>query len=243
MADRSLLRAVCLFTPAVLFAACAVGVELGEDQGNLGTGGAGGATTGGTGGVAPGGTGGVPTTGGTGGVPTTGGTGGVPTTGGTGGVPTTGGTGGVPTTGGTGGVPTTGGTGGGATGGAAGATGGAGGAGGATGGAGGASGGAGGMAGGPTGTGPCAGLCDDPVVFTTGNFQSGNLGSGATCHETTANVGTIGCSSFSDSTRVFSVNGEELACDGQFPAPAKVNNGYCIQVTAGQPEFVSFYTF
>ena len=41
---------------------------------------------------------------------------------------------------------------------------------------------------GATGTGPCAGLCDNPTTFTTASYSSGNVGTGAACFETTANI-------------------------------------------------------
>src|SRR6185369_7153770 len=39
-----------------------------------------------------------------------------------------------------------------------------------------------------TGNTPCTGLCSNPKIFNTANFSSGNLGSGATCYQTTASL-------------------------------------------------------
>jgi hypothetical protein len=149
-------------------------------------------------------------------------------------------------TGGTGGTSSTGGSGGKATGGATGsggsstggkASGGTSSTGGTASGSGGtsSSGGSGG-----SGTNPCASLCSNPVVFTTPSYQSGNLGTGAICRETTANLSGGNCSNMS--SRTLTVNGTAMNCTG-WTLPAKRNGGYCIQVTAGSPDYASFATW
>jgi hypothetical protein len=90
------------------------------------------------------------------------------------------------------------------------------------------------------GTTPCAGLCTSPVVFTSQNYQSGNLGTGATCHETTVNLNGGNCSNLS--SRTLKVNNTTMSCNG-WSLPAKRNGGYCIQVTAGTPSYTSFATW
>ncbi len=90
------------------------------------------------------------------------------------------------------------------------------------------------------GTTPCAGLCTGPVVFTSNNYQSGNLGTGATCHQTTANLYGGNCSNIG--SRTLKVNGTTMSCNG-WSLPAKRNGGYCIQVTAGTPSYTSFATW
>jgi endo-1,4-beta-D-glucanase Y len=88
---------------------------------------------------------------------------------------------------------------------------------------------------------PCAGLCTTPTVFTSSNFQSGNLGPSARCFETTANLNGGNCSNMS--SRTLTINaGAAQSCNG-FAYPAKRNNGYCIQVTAGSPDWASFSTW
>jgi hypothetical protein len=77
------------------------------------------------------------------------------------------------------------------------------------------------------------------VVFTVPpNYQSGDLGTGATCHETTAGLNGGGCSNFT-SPRTLSVNGTVVNCGG-WTLPAKRNGGYCIQANAGSPAWVTF---
>lgn len=88
---------------------------------------------------------------------------------------------------------------------------------------------------------PCAGLCTNPVTFSSQSYQSGNLGTGATCHETSANLQGIQCSNIS-SPRTFSVNGNVASCNSSTP-PAKRNGGYCIQASAGNPAWSSFATW
>jgi hypothetical protein len=84
---------------------------------------------------------------------------------------------------------------------------------------------------------PCSGLCNDPVQITVPDgtqFQSGPLGSAATCHETTSQLFTVACDDFF-SGRKLTINGRETKCDGdfQYPLPPQRNHGYCIQTTAG----------
>jgi subtilisin family serine protease len=89
---------------------------------------------------------------------------------------------------------------------------------------------------------PCAGLCNNPVVFSiSGSYQSGNLGTGAICYETTANIYGGNCGNFV-SPRTLSVNGTVQSCSGGnwSSVPAKRNGGYCIQTTAGNYSWAYF---
>jgi hypothetical protein len=82
---------------------------------------------------------------------------------------------------------------------------------------------------------PCTGLCTNPVEFTIhGSFQSGNIGTGAVCLETTAVIHGGNCGNFV-SPRSLSVNGTNEPCDaGNWASvPPARNGGYCIQTTAG----------
>ncbi|MGE5787249.1 MAG: PKD domain-containing protein, partial [Myxococcales bacterium] len=85
------------------------------------------------------------------------------------------------------------------------------------------------------GTNPCAGLCSNPYVFSVNaNFQSGNLGTGSICYETTSVIHGGNCGNFV-SPRTLSVNGTVMSCSysnwATIPAPR--NSGYCIQTTSG----------
>ncbi|HVY39331.1 MAG TPA: hypothetical protein VHM31_15410, partial [Polyangia bacterium] len=123
--------------------------------------------------------------------------------------------------------------------------GGAGGGAGATGVGGGAAGSGGRAAGGAAGQGgPCAGLCTNPVMFTALMYQSGDLGTNATCHQTTTDLNGIVCGNFVAPRRL-TVNGATIACTGTGTSalPATVNGGYCIQTTAGNYSFAYFGTF
>jgi hypothetical protein len=106
----------------------------------------------------------------------------------------------------------------------------------------GASTGAGG-AGGAVGSNPCAGLCTNPIVFPMKSYSSGNLGTAATCHETTASITSGNCTNFT--SRTFKVNGTAMPTSGaNWPTvPAKRNGGYCFQASAGTPDFAAFVTF
>ena len=87
---------------------------------------------------------------------------------------------------------------------------------------------------------PCASLCSSPVVFSSANYQSGNLGTGATCHQTTASLAGGICSNLG--SRTLKVNNTTMSCSS-WVLPAKRNGGYCIQVTAGTPNYTSFSTW
>jgi hypothetical protein len=90
---------------------------------------------------------------------------------------------------------------------------------------------------------PCASYCSSPVKFS-GNFQSGNLGTGVTCYETTGNINGGNCGNFVTGRTLY-VNGTALSCNnGNWPSlPAKVNGGYCVYTTAGNHPWAYFTTW
>jgi hypothetical protein len=93
----------------------------------------------------------------------------------------------------------------------------------------------------PTPAAPCSAYCANPVVFTTANYSSGNLGTAATCHQTTANLAGASCGAMG--TRTFKVNGVTQTCSGgNITLPAKVNGGYCFQATAVTPDPYSWFS-
>ena len=62
---------------------------------------------------------------------------------------------------------------------------------------------------------PCAGLCANPTEFTiNGSFQSGPIGTGATCYETKSVVHGGNCGNFA-SPRSLQVNGTTETCNNQ----------------------------
>jgi hypothetical protein len=87
-------------------------------------------------------------------------------------------------------------------------------------------------------------LCDNPTTFTTASYSSGNVGTGAACFETTANIMGGNCSNVT-APRTFSLNGKVETCGQNWPSPlpAKLDGGYCFQFTAGSPDFSAFTTF
>jgi hypothetical protein len=84
---------------------------------------------------------------------------------------------------------------------------------------------------------PCVGLCQNPVQFTA-PFSTGNLGSGATCHETTSNLVNGVCANFANG-RTLRINGVETNCSA-FTLPAKRNGGYCFQASPGDQPYAFF---
>ena len=107
-------------------------------------------------------------------------------------------------------------------------------------------GGSGGMAGAGGaggGTAPCSSLCTGPTIFSSQSFQSGNLGTAATCHQTVANLTGANCGNFA-AGRVFRINDVVTTCNGgNLPLPPKRNGGYCFQSTAGDFPWAYFVTF
>jgi hypothetical protein len=82
------------------------------------------------------------------------------------------------------------------------------------------------------------------VTFSAVNYQSGNLGTGATCHQTTASISSGNCGNFA-STRTFRINGTQIACTGGnwSALPPKRNGGYCFQASSGDHAWAYFTTF
>lgn len=90
---------------------------------------------------------------------------------------------------------------------------------------------------------PCSGLCSGPVVFSTQSYHSGNLGTAATCHETTENLQGLNCGNFA-AGRTFHINGALVTCNGaNVTLPATRNGGYCMQASAGDHPWAYFSTF
>lgn len=90
---------------------------------------------------------------------------------------------------------------------------------------------------------PCDGICNNPVVFSwTGSYQSGPLGTGAICRETTQPLAGGNCGNFAGG-RTLSVNGTVMPCNNQnWPTlPAPRNGGYCVTTTPGNFPW-AFYT-
>ena len=88
---------------------------------------------------------------------------------------------------------------------------------------------------------PCSGLCSNPIVFTGPSYYT-QLGTSATCHQTTSNLSGFVCRQFT-APRTLSVNGSVVTCnDQQQAAPAKRNGGYCFQASTGNPTWAYFQT-
>lgn len=90
---------------------------------------------------------------------------------------------------------------------------------------------------------PCSAYCTNPVSFS-GNYNSGNLGTAATCHQTTGNLAGGNCGNFANG-RQLRVNGTVMTCNnGNWSSlPAKVNGGYCVYTTAGDFSWAYFATW
>ncbi len=91
---------------------------------------------------------------------------------------------------------------------------------------------------------PCSGLCNNPIRFSVAdgsNFQSGNLGTGSSCFETTSRLFQGEDTSFV-APRQITVNGRSQNLNGnwKYPLPPARNDGYCIQVSPGSNSYAAF---
>jgi hypothetical protein len=95
----------------------------------------------------------------------------------------------------------------------------------------------------PSGS-PCTDLCSAPVVFDGPSYSASNLGTGATCHETTAELSGGNCGNFAPG-RTLRVNGQTVTCNwSNWPSlPPKRNGGYCFQASAGNYPWAGFTTW
>lgn len=91
---------------------------------------------------------------------------------------------------------------------------------------------------------PCSAFCNNPITFNAANYQSGNLGTAATCHETLTTINGAVCGNFANGRRLL-VNGVQVTCNWSpwSAVPAKVNGGYCLQSTAGEYAWAAFTTW
>ena len=76
------------------------------------------------------------------------------------------------------------------------------------------------------------------------NYNSGNIGLGAACFETTFNIQGGNCFNFAG--RTLKLNGTAETCNGAnwpTPLPQKKNGGYCVDISAGSNASAGFVTF
>jgi hypothetical protein len=88
----------------------------------------------------------------------------------------------------------------------------------------------------PLGANPCAAYCGDPLDFTwSGSYQSGALGTGRVCRQTSQRVVGGNCGNMANGRKLY-VNGTEMTCNNLNwkTIPAPVNDGYCVHTDAGE---------
>lgn len=95
-----------------------------------------------------------------------------------------------------------------------------------------------------TNQGPCASYCTNSTTFNGSNYQSGNLGTAATCQQTTATIHGGTCGNFASPRKLY-VNGVAMNCNWtNWPfIPAAKNGGYCVYTTAGNYSYAGFSTW
>lgn len=95
----------------------------------------------------------------------------------------------------------------------------------------------------PSGSGPCANSCSpvSTIPWSGSTYQSGQLGTGAICLETTHAVAGGNCSNLFNG-RQLQVNDVTQTCNGQnwSSVPAPRNGGYCIELSPGDRWDASF---
>ena len=93
------------------------------------------------------------------------------------------------------------------------------------------------------GAGPCSGACANPITVPP-NSNSGDLGTGATCHEVAGDTGSFVCDNFA-APRTFTVNGTMFDCvvGAGGVLPAARNGGWCVEASAGDYSYSYFATY
>ena len=92
---------------------------------------------------------------------------------------------------------------------------------------------------------PCAGYCTNPITYNGANtFQSGNLGSAATCHESAVPIRGGNCGNFANPRKLY-VNGVAMPCNwaNWSTIPPAKNGGYCVYTTSGNYTWAAFTTW
>jgi hypothetical protein len=68
-----------------------------------------------------------------------------------------------------------------------------------------------------------------------------NISTNAVCYESTYALNGFNCGNMSG--RTFQVNGQTITCGSNMTPPAKVNGGYCFQMSAGGSSSAYFGTW
>jgi hypothetical protein len=92
---------------------------------------------------------------------------------------------------------------------------------------------------------PCAGYCMNPTAFNgAAAYQSGNLGTAATCHESTVPIRGGNCGNFVSPRNLF-VNGVAMNCNwaNWSALPPAKNGGHCVYTTSGNNAWAAFNTW
>jgi hypothetical protein len=92
-----------------------------------------------------------------------------------------------------------------------------------------------------SGSTPCASFCAPPTVMASQSDSITNISTNAVCYETTYAVNGFNCGNMSG--RTFQVNGQTITCGSNMTPPAKVNGGYCFQMSAGGSSSAYFGTW
>jgi hypothetical protein len=97
---------------------------------------------------------------------------------------------------------------------------------------------------GTSGQRPCSGYCTNPTAFSLNgstSYPSGNLGTAATCHETTSVLRGGNCGNFVSPRKLY-VNGVAMTCNwaNWASVPPAKNGGYCVYTTSGNNSWAAF---
>ncbi len=92
-----------------------------------------------------------------------------------------------------------------------------------------------------TGSNPCASFCSTPTEMATQSDSLTNISTNAMCYESTFPLNGFNCGNMSG--RTFTLNGQVINCGGNMTPPAKVNGGYCFQISSGGTTSAYFGTW
>jgi len=95
---------------------------------------------------------------------------------------------------------------------------------------------------GGTPTTPCGGLCNNPVTISSQYYNSGQLGSNATCHQSYQPMTGFQCGNVAASRSV-KINGVQVTCGQNITIPPQRQGGYCVQTSAGPYDWAYFATW
>ena len=89
---------------------------------------------------------------------------------------------------------------------------------------------------------PCEGLCNNPINISSQYYNSGQLGSNATCHQSYQPMTGFVCGNIGAGREVM-INGVQVPCGQSVTIPPQRAGGYCVQTDPGPYDWAYFVTW